>query len=239
MPRSCTICAHPEREAINEALFRNKIPFRNVSKQYQVTVSALFRHKKHVGAEPQVAERQLADTEREVRRGAELTASLPPKKQAYVEGIIAGKSKRQAALAAGFSESMASHATDKIETKDVREAFATLIRETVSADEIAETLKAGMKAMDTKFFSEKGVVQDQRDVVAWSERRQYTQLAAEYGGYHAPEKSDRDQVGGVILLLPGPPKPAPVIEATVVDAPAEEDGPILILPDVPKGEVDA
>jgi hypothetical protein len=131
---------------------------------------------------------------------------------------------------------MASHATDKIETKDVREAFTALIRETVSADEIAETLKAGMKAMDTKFFSEKGVVQDQRDVVAWSERRQYTQLAAEYGGYYAPDKGDRDQGGGVILLLP---KPAPVIEATVVDAPAEEGGPTLILPDAPKGEADA
>jgi hypothetical protein len=134
---------------------------------------------------------------------------------------------------------MASHATDKIETKDVREAFTALIRETVSADEIAETLKAGMKAMDTKFFSEKGVVQDQRDVVAWSERRQYTQLAAEYGGYYAPDKGDRDQGSGVILLLPIPPKPVPVIEATVVHAPANEDGLILILPDTPKGEADA
>jgi hypothetical protein len=82
----------------------------------------------------------------------------------------------------------------------------------------------------------KGVVQDQRDVVAWSERRQYTQLAAQYGGYYAPDKGDRDQGGGVILLLP---KPVPVIEATVVHAPANEDDPILILPDAPKGEVDA
>jgi hypothetical protein len=173
----------------------------------------------------------------EVGRGAELSASLAPKKQVYLEGRISGKSKRQAALAAGFSESMASQPTDKIERKDVREAFATLIRETVSADEIAETLKAGMKAMDTKFFSEKGVVQDQRDVVAWSERRQYAQLAAEYGGYHAPDKGDREQGSGVILLLPGPPRPAPVIEATLVDAPA--GGPMLILPDTPKGEADA
>jgi hypothetical protein len=232
MPRNCTVCAHPERNAIDEALFRNKIPFRNVSKQYHVTVSALFRHKKHgLGAEPQDVERKLADTEQEVRSGAELTASLPPKKQAYVEGRIAGKSKRQAALAAGFSESMSSHATDKIETKDVREAFTALIRETVSADEIAEALRAGMKAMDTKFFSEKGVVQDQRDVVAWSERRQYAQLAAEYGRYYVPDEGDRNQGSGVIIVLPHGSEPKTAEAGTVIEGEASRgEGPIVVLP---------
>jgi hypothetical protein len=168
----------------------------------------------------------------------------PPQKNPFQSpmGLLGqreGKSKRQAALDAGFSESMANHATDKIETKNVRETFSALVRETVPAEQIAKAIAEGISAKETKFFAHEGVVQDQRDVVAWSERRQYVQLAAEYGGYHAPDKGDRDQGGGVILLLPGPPKPAPVIEATVVDAPAEEDGPILILPDVPKGEVDA
>jgi hypothetical protein len=241
MPRACTVCGHPERHAIDEALFRNNIPFRNVSKRYQVTVSALFRHKQHTPvAEQQNAGRKAEITEHEVRRSVQLTASLPPKKQAYVEGRLAGKSKKQAALAAGFSESMASHATDKIETKDVREAFAALIRETIPPERITKAISEGLDAMETKFFSSEGEVRDSRDVIAWSERRQYAELAAEYGGYHAPDKGDREQGGGgVILILPDSPRPAPVIEAKVVDVPSEANGPMLILPDAPKGEAGA
>jgi hypothetical protein len=38
-----------------------------------------------------------------------------------------------------------------------------------------------------------------------SERRAYAQLAAEYGAYHAPpDKSDRDQGSGVLIILPRP-----------------------------------
>ena len=43
MPRKCSICTHPNREAIDRALV-NKESFRYVSKQYGVTVSAIHRH---------------------------------------------------------------------------------------------------------------------------------------------------------------------------------------------------
>jgi hypothetical protein len=43
LPRKCTICIHPDREAIDRALV-NKESFRYVSKQYSVTVSAIHRH---------------------------------------------------------------------------------------------------------------------------------------------------------------------------------------------------
>jgi len=76
----------------------------------------------------------------------------------------------------------------------VREPFAELIRSTISANDIAETLKAGMQATETKFFAEKGIVQEQREVIAWGERRLYAELVAEYGEYHVPEKSDQKHV---------------------------------------------
>ena len=63
---------------------------------------------------------------------------LPPRKLAYIQGRLDGKSKKQAALDAGFSENMAKHAADKIETKDVREAFARLVREMVPPQLIAK-----------------------------------------------------------------------------------------------------
>ena len=113
---------------------------------------------------------------------------------------------------------MAEHAADKIETKDVREAFARLIRAMVPPELIAKTIADGMVANETKFFSHEGVVQGSRDVPAWSERRQYAELAAEYGGYHVPKKNDHGPNGaGVILILPGgqlQPTPA---DHTVVD----------------------
>lgn len=218
MPRSCTVCSHPQRKAIDEALFRNKTPFRNVSKQYGVTASALFRHKKH----SPISER--------VRKFAAQLQNLPPRKLAYVQGRLDGKSKKQAALDAGFSETMANHAADKIETRDVREAFARLVREMVPPEQIAKTIAEGMAATETKFFSHEGVVQDQREVPAWSERRQYAELAAEYGGYHVPTKGDQGQGGGgVILILPGQPQPKPV-DGKVIDAVPESSGPILSLP---------
>ena len=75
-----------------------------------------------------------------------------------------------------------------------------------------------MAATETKFFSHEGVVQDSRDVPAWSERRQYAELATEYGGYHVSSKNDQGPSGaGVILILPGgQPQPAPS-DRTVID----------------------
>ena len=43
MPRKCTVCAHQERAAIDQALV-NGDSLRYVSKQYDVTDAALFRH---------------------------------------------------------------------------------------------------------------------------------------------------------------------------------------------------
>ncbi len=44
MPRTCTVCRHPHRDAIDQALVASE-PFRNVSLRFGTSVSALFRHK--------------------------------------------------------------------------------------------------------------------------------------------------------------------------------------------------
>jgi hypothetical protein len=43
MPRTCTICAHDKRPAIDEALVARK-PFRTIADQYSVSKTALIRH---------------------------------------------------------------------------------------------------------------------------------------------------------------------------------------------------
>lgn len=47
MTRVCTICGHQNCEAIN-AEYLNGTPYRNISEQYSVSVTALSRHKKHL-----------------------------------------------------------------------------------------------------------------------------------------------------------------------------------------------
>lgn len=45
MPRTCTICTHPERAAIDQALAHNE-PYRQIAKHYGRSDSAVFRHQR-------------------------------------------------------------------------------------------------------------------------------------------------------------------------------------------------
>ena len=47
MPRVCTVCQHPDRCAIDEALVRGQ-SLRNIAKRCGTSVTALFRHKDHI-----------------------------------------------------------------------------------------------------------------------------------------------------------------------------------------------
>jgi hypothetical protein len=44
MPRRCTVCDHPERHSIDEALVTGA-PYRSVAKHFSLSESAVYRHK--------------------------------------------------------------------------------------------------------------------------------------------------------------------------------------------------
>jgi len=44
MPRRCSVCDHPERHGIDEALVTGA-PYRSVAKQFELSESAVYRHK--------------------------------------------------------------------------------------------------------------------------------------------------------------------------------------------------
>ncbi len=44
MPRVCTICTHPEREAINQALVAGE-PYRVIAQRFAASPDAVYRHK--------------------------------------------------------------------------------------------------------------------------------------------------------------------------------------------------
>ncbi len=47
MPRQCTICTHPERDAIDAALIAQQ-SLRDIARQYRVSKDALARHREHL-----------------------------------------------------------------------------------------------------------------------------------------------------------------------------------------------
>ena len=47
MPRVCTVCSHPEREAIDRSLVNGE-PFRHIATRSGTSSSALVRHKEHL-----------------------------------------------------------------------------------------------------------------------------------------------------------------------------------------------
>jgi hypothetical protein len=44
MPRRCTVCDHPKRHSIDEALVTGA-PYRSVAKRFELSESAIYRHK--------------------------------------------------------------------------------------------------------------------------------------------------------------------------------------------------
>jgi len=125
------------------------------------------------------------------QKKSEILDCLDIRERKYIEGRLAGKSKKAAGLEAGFSESMASSAVAKIESKDVRRAFQELARAAVPAAKIALRLQEGMDAIRIK------PVVSGKDVIAkieepdYRERREHLVLAAKFGGHYV-DKSELD-----------------------------------------------
>ena len=59
MPRTCTVCAHPDRSAIDAALVAGDA-YRSIAKRYEASEAAVFRHREHVPAT--IAQAQAAET---------------------------------------------------------------------------------------------------------------------------------------------------------------------------------
>ena len=130
--------------------------------------------------------------------------------------------KKDAALAAGYAPSTALRVANNIETPDVRAAFAELMRKKAPAAKIAARIAEGLDATKTEFFQKDGVVTDSRDVIAWNERRMYASLAAEYGGYFIPPKSENSDTGAKVLIVFNRDKETPTI--TVEKQPQVQEG---------------
>lgn len=111
---------------------------------------------------------------------------LKPRQRKYIEAVVGGMTREEAKRFAGYSETTR---PARIENPSIKAAFARLIKQAVPAHILAKRIAEGLNAEETKFFQHEGKITDQANVIAWSERRQYAQLAAQYGGYVETETS--------------------------------------------------
>jgi phage terminase small subunit len=124
-------------------------------------------------------------------KGRKKADSLSPRKAQFVKGVVAGKSARQAALDAGYSQSVANDPGRKLfNQSDIQSVLGEHIRKIIPAERIAQRMSEGLDAMETVFAKFEGRISDKTEVVSWSERRQYAELAAKMGGYMPKDTPD-------------------------------------------------
>jgi hypothetical protein len=90
-----------------------------------------------------------------------------------------------------FAQYSANTRPSDVENPSGKAALARLMRQAVPLHVLVKRIAEGVSAEETKFFQKEGIVTDQRNVIAWSERREYLKLAAEYGQY-IETKADQD-----------------------------------------------
>lgn len=117
---------------------------------------------------------------------------LRARQKKYLEGLAMGKTRQQALDYAGYSETTR---PCRVENSSVKAAFTKLMQRAAPAHKVAARIAEGLDATETKFFQKDGIVTDQKDVINWSERRAYAELAAEYGGYKETEKQPLANIG--------------------------------------------
>lgn len=74
MAQTCRVCLHPRRDEIERSII-GRVPYRKIEQQFQVSISALSRHKDHVPAALLGAARAAQSAE-ESEIGKSITAML-------------------------------------------------------------------------------------------------------------------------------------------------------------------
>lgn len=143
-------------------------------------------------------------------------SKLTPRQAKFLQGIAELKSQERAALDAGYSPSVARHAHRILEGTNVSAEFQNLLCNWVDPDKIGQRIAEGLDAMEAKFFQHQGVVTDSRDVIAWSERRAYVEMAAKHAGYYV------DKQEGAVEHVPNPAAAAQRLEELLARATARQ-----------------
>lgn len=132
------------------------------------------------------------------KKNVEKRRTLKPRQAKALEAIVKGEVPRQAILDAGYSQRTADHPGEFMDTASMREAMSRLL---ASPEKIAQRINEGLDAMETVFAKFEGKITDQIDVIAWSERRMYADLAAELKGMKPSQKIEHSGQTKMIIEM--------------------------------------
>lgn len=119
------------------------------------------------------------------RKMGEPRGKLTTRQRGFLEGKLAGQTDMRAALDAGYSESTARNAQQKILGRpSVARKFAEILEAAGISDErLAQRLAEGLDAREVKFFQHEGKVISKRTVVDYSQRGRHLEIALKLKGH--------------------------------------------------------
>jgi hypothetical protein len=138
------------------------------------------------------ASRKKSESKKEVK-------SLDLRRRKYLKARLDGRTKKAAALLAGFSEEMAANAAAKIETPLFRSIFAAKAAHLIPEEKLILRLAEGLDAVETKVTSFEGKITDFVDCIDFDQRRKYLELAL---SVTRRVESHTMQKGGPTVVVP-------------------------------------
>lgn len=116
-------------------------------------------------------------------KGLKKIDALSLKERRYLANRLQGKSKKDSAIDAGFSQSIAHNATVKIESRaHVRAALEEAVLKAVPVSKFLRRLEEGFDATTVKVATMDGQITDFIEVADYGERRQYMDMYRECAG---------------------------------------------------------
>jgi hypothetical protein len=137
---------------------------------------------------------------------AEKRKILRGKEAKLVKALAKTSNVSEAGRMAGYTKAQAAHHA----LRNIQKKVPEIMDRIGLTDEylLKECLKPGLTALETKFFADKGVVLDQKEVIAWGARRDFLDMACKLKGLYmtregdgANGESERNRPGGNSLSL--------------------------------------
>jgi len=141
------------------------------------------------------------------RKNSEIK-SLDLRRRKYLKHRLDGKTKKAAAMLAGFSEESARNAAQVIETPLYRSLFAARAARVIPEEKLILRLAEGLDAVETKIVSHEGQITDFVDCIDFDQRRRYLELAMQVTRrVESVSVKDKTQVVVPIQIVTSIPRP--------------------------------
>jgi len=124
-------------------------------------------------------------------------ADLKHRARKIVAGILKGQTEVEAIKSAGYSEGYAiTGKKDILNNPEIKKTFAQILEKAgLTDDYLAERIKQLSEAKETKFFQEKGIVTEIREVEALGIQSEMIQFGAKLKGHLAEKHIFPDEKG--------------------------------------------